>query len=316
MDTVVDWLMEGDPAIRWQTMRDLLDSYPKMWQLEQRSTLKEGWGAKLLSLQGSDGQWGGGLYSPKWISTTYTLLALHSIGVPRNCKDAQRGTQLVLDGLLGRTYDRKFEEQLVRCDRCIVGMLLLLAVYFDVDDERIDAMVKNLLHEIMPDGGWNCKRQLHNSTHSSFHTTLNVLEGLREYVELRASKLRKDVLTAEQMAMEFMLEHKLFRSDKTGQIIDEKFTLFAYPYYWHYDVLRGLSYFARVNAPHDRRLQDAIDLLERQRLKDGTWAIRCKYPGRVYFDMEKAGKPSRWNTLRALRVLRWWNNMQQKEMSL
>ena len=207
---LIDWLMKGDPAIRWQTMRDLLDSSQKQWQSEQRRTLKEGWGVKLLSLQSSDGQWGGGLYSPKWTSTTYTLLTLRSIGIPRNHKKAQRGAQLVLDGILGETCDNKFQERLVRCDRCVVGMMLLLAIYFEIDDERIDAIVENLLKEVMPDGGWNCKRQLHRTTHSSLHTTINVLEGLREYIELRRGALRKDTLIAERNALEFMLKHKLF----------------------------------------------------------------------------------------------------------
>ena len=303
----IDWLMKGDPAIRWQAMRDLLDSPQKRWQAERYRTLKEGWGAKLLSLQDSDGQWGGGLYSPKWTSTTYTLLTLRNIGIPRNCKAAQRGARLALDGILGETCDNKFQERLVRCDRCVVGMMLLLAIYFEIDDERIDAVVENLLKEVMPDGGWNCKRQLHHTTHSSFHTTINVLEGLREYTELRKGALRKDVLIAEQNAMEFMLEHKLFRSDKTNQIINEKFTFFSYPYQWYYDVLRGLSYFARVKATRDQRLQDAIDLLYQRRRKDELWSVQHKHSGRTYFDMEKTGGPSRWNTLRALRVFRWWN---------
>lgn len=304
--------MKGDPAIRWQTMRDLLGSSRAQWQFEQRRTLKEGWGAKLLLMQDSDGKWGGGLYSPKWTSTTYTLLTLRNIGIPRNCKEARQGARLALDGILGETCNYKFQEQLTRCDRCVVGMMLLLAVYFEIDNERIDAIVENLLDEVMPDGGWNCKRKLHRSTHSSFHTTINVLEGLREYIELRKGALRKDALIAEKKALEFMLEHKLFRSDKTNQIINKKFTLFSYPYQWYYDVLRGLSYFARVNAVHDPHLQDAIDLLYQRQRKDGLWPVQHRHPGRIYFDMEKTGGPSRWNTLRALRVLRWFDGKQAK----
>ncbi len=308
VDPVINWLMAGDPAIRWQTMRDLLNHPADEWQAEQRRTLAEGWGARLLSHQAADGQWGGGLYSPKWISTTYTLLALRGIGISRDCEAARRGAELVLDGILGKRLDQKFQLQLARCDRCIVGMILLLAVYFEIDDGRVQAMVENLLAETMPDCAWNCRRDHRpHPTHSSFHTTFNVLEGLREYAEWRQGALVEEVLKAEQQALEFMLQHRLFRSDKTNEIIHVNFTYFSYPFRWYYDVLRGLSYFARANASRDPRLQDAIDLLHQRQLKDGRWPVQHKHPGRVYFDMEKTGGPSRWNTLRALRVLRWWD---------
>lgn len=308
MNPAIDWLMEGDPAIRWQTMRDLLDRPLEEWQAEQRRTLTEGWGSLFLSHQGADGRWGGGLYSPKWISSTYTLLTLRGIGIPRDCEAAQRGAELVLDGMLGKSLDQEFHRRLAGCDRCIVGMILLLAVYFEIDDARVQAMVENLLVETMPDCAWNCRRSdRSHPRHSSFHTTFNVLEGLRDYVELGQGALKEEVLNAEQRALEFMLQHKLFRSDKTNEIINVNFTYFSYPYRWYYDVLRGLSYFARANAPRDPRLQDAIDLLHQRQRKDGLWPVQHKHPGRVYFDMEKTGEPSRWNTLRALRVLRWWD---------
>lgn len=308
MNPAIDWLMEGDPAIRWQTMRDLLNRPSEEWQAEQRRTLTEGWGALLLSHQDADGQWGGGLYSPKWISTTYMLLTLRGIGIPRDCEAAQRGAELVLDGMLGKSLDQKFRFRLAGCDRCVVGMILELAVYFGIDDGRVQAMVENLLAETMPDCAWNCRQgDRSHPTHSSFHTTFNVLEGLRDYVELGQGALKEEVLNAERRALEFMLQHKLFRSDKTNEIIHVNFTYFSYPYRWYYDVLRGLSYFARANAPRDPRLQDAIDLLHQRRRKDGLWPVQHKHTGRVYFDMEKTGGPSRWNTLRALRVLRWWD---------
>ena len=309
MDPVISWLMEGDPAIRWQTMRDLLDTPAEQWQAEQRRTSGEGWGARLLSRQDPAGTWGGGVYLPKWTSATYTLLTLGDIGIPRDCPATQRGARVVLDTQLGQALDRAFQERLARCDRCVVGMDLRLAVYFGVDDERVEAIVANLLEEIMPDGGWNCRRlRRPHPKHSSFHTTLNVLEGLREYVELRDGKLREQALAAERAALELLLQHRLFRSDKTGQVIDSRFTLFSYPYRWHYDVLRALSYFARAGAPRDPRLREALDLLRERRRADGRWPAQHKYAGQVFFDMEKTGAPSRWNTLRALRVLRWWES--------
>jgi len=307
-DDVVAWLMAGDPAIRWQTLRDLLDAPEREWQAEQRRTLEFGWGARLLGQQDANGGWGGGIYSPKWISATYTLLLLRSIGIPPDCAAARRGARLVLDELLGTACDAAFGRNLAACDRCIVGMILQLAVYFGVDDQRIDAIVDNLRSEIMPDGGWNCRRlRRPQPHHSSFHTTMNVLDGLREYIELYDGARRDDALAAERSAIELLLQHRLFKSDKTGQVIHRNFTMLSFPCRWHYDLLRGLEYFARAAAPRDSRAQDAIDLLcERQRA-DGRWPVQQKYAGKVFFEMEQIGGPSRWNTLRALRVLRWWD---------
>jgi hypothetical protein len=305
---LVPWLMDGDPAIRWQTMRDLQGVPARRWQAEQRRTLREGWGAQLLALQAPDGSWGGGIYSPKWTSTTYTLLTLCGLGIPRNHPPTKKAAALVLDKQLGPVRDDGFMRNLVACDRCIVGMNLLIAAYFDIRDARMDAIVENLLTEMMPDGAWNCRRlRRPRPHHSSFHTTFNVLEGLREWLETTPTHtLRDDVVEAEKSALEFTLEHRLFKSDRTGKIIDPKYTLLSYPHRWHYNVLRGLAYFARVKAPHDERLRDAIDLLNHRRRVDGTWPVQHKYSGRAFFDMEKVGGPSRWNTLRALRVLQWW----------
>lgn len=307
MDATIAWLMEGDPAIRWQTQRDLLDAPAKVWQAEQARTVQEGWGAQLLARQDADGRWGGGLYAPKWISTTYTLLMLRAIGIPRQTPAAQQGAALVLNGLLGEQLDDKFRERLAACDRCIVGMILSLAVYFQIDDERVDAIIENLLEEMMPDGAWNCRKHARpRSKHSSFHTTLNVLDGVRDVIEFRPGSQQSDLLAAEQSALDLLLQHKLFRSDKTGEIIHPKFTLFAYPHYWHYDVLRGLCYMTRASSARDPRTQEAIDLLYQRRGDGGSWPVQNRYSGKVYFHMEKAGGPSRWNTLRCLRVLRWW----------
>lgn len=304
----IDWLMEGDPAIRWQTLRDLLGAPAKQWQAEQRKTLNEGWGARLLSCQDKAGTWGGGVYSPKWISTTYTLLMLRDIGVPRDCAPAQRGAHIVIDDLIGTLDDPQFAKRLANQDRCLVGMALELAVYFGNRDWRIEAMVDNLMDEVMSDGAWNCRKHKRPFPHhSSFHTTFNVLDGLRDYIDLYKGKRKADALAAEQRALELMLQHHLFRSDKTDEIINDKFTLMTFPHRWHYDAFRGLSYFARINASHDARLQDAIDLLLSKRRPDGTWPNEYKYAAKEFFTMEGVGnKPSRWNTLRALRILKWW----------
>jgi len=304
--------MAGDPAIRWQTMRDSLAAPEAEWQAERRRTLESGWGAQLLAQQDAGGIWGGGLYSPKWTSSTYTLLALIHSGIPADCAPARQGARLLLDRMLGETCDAAFAGKLKDMDRCIVGMLLQTAAYFDVGDAgRMEAIVNNLLDELMPDGAWNCRkgRKMSNRPaphHSSFHTTFSVLDGLREYAERRDGARQSEVLAAEWGAQELLLQHRLVYSDHTGQVINPHFTMLAYPYRWHYSMLRALDYFARAGAPCDKRLQDAIDILKAKRRPDGLWPLEHKYAAKVFFNMEPVGKPSRWVTLRALRVMKWW----------
>jgi hypothetical protein len=234
------------------------------------------------------------------------LLLLRDLGLPRQHEDAQRGAALVVDGLLGPHCDDAFHRNLAECDRCIVGMILSLAIYFGIDDARVDAMVENVLGEMMPDGAWNCRKgKRPKPNHSSFHTTLNVLDGVREAIEWRPSRYQHDLLRAEASAIELLLQHKLFRSDKSGAIIHPKFILLTYPHYWHYDALRGICYLARAQATPDPRIQDALDLLHAKCLPNGAWPVEYRYSGVTFFHMEVLGRPSRWNTLRALRVLKW-----------
>jgi hypothetical protein len=308
VDQITDWLMEGDPAIRWQTMRDLLGASKAKWQVERSTVATTGWGARLLAHQDAQGTWGGGVYTPKWTSTTYTLLQLRELGLDHEHPAAQRGTNIVLDELLGQENTKRFSERLKELDLCIVGMCLTLAVYFRVDDFRREAIAQRLLEQEMPDGGWNCSLNKYSgATHSSFHTTFNVLDGVREYLEAGHRKHRAAFQKAEQRALELVLQHKLFRSDKTDKIIHPKFTTFAYPYRWHYDVMRGLDYMQRAGAPRDERAQEAIELVRTRHRADGLWSVYEPYAGKVFFRMETNSVPSRWNTLRALRVLRWWD---------
>ncbi len=302
--------MAGDPAIRWQTLRDLLDAPMTAWQAEQQRTQSEGWGSRLLSFQNPDGGWGQGAYSPKWTSTTYTLLTLLDLGLPGSNVAAQRGTQQMLNQMLGETDDANFSIRLAQCDRCIVGMVLRLAAAYGGDLPRIHAILKNLLAERMPDGGWNCRRNHppRPPKHSSFHTTINVLEGLRVVLELHPDlPLAADVRVAEQAALELLLQHQLFRSDKTGETIREEFVQLAYPHRWHYNLLRALTYFVRASAPRDPRLQPAVDLLRAQRHPGGRWHNQRTFSGLNFFHLEAGREGSRWLTLQALRVLRWWD---------
>jgi hypothetical protein len=307
MEPIIKWLMEGDTAIRWQVMRDILALPEKNWKSEKSKLTDSGWTKHFLSLQDARGTWGGGTYNPKWTSTVYTLLQLIDMGISRDCARAKLAAEIILNKDFGQPGTPDFLKHLQLCDLCVVGMVLEISVYFRIYDLRIEAFINHLLDYQMKDGGWNCNcKKRRGASHSSFHTTFNVLDGLRAYVECGHTRFRKEIETAESRALEFMLCHKLFISDKSNRIINKKFTSFSYPFRWHYDVLRGLDYFQHRDTHRDKRLNEAIELLLKKRRKDGTWPVQNCYPGKTFFEMEKIGGPSRWNTLRSLRVLRWW----------
>jgi hypothetical protein len=313
-NAVSRWLLDGDPAIRWQVQRDLIGAADRIVAAEQRKVAREGWGARLLAEQGTDGRWAGGqssdggLYSPKWISTTYTMLLLRDFGLPADNPQACKACTLLLDRGLERDgginygmWDRMWG----RSETCITGMVLSILSYFQYDDDRLDTVADHLLGEQMPDGGWNCRRRS-GATHSSVHTTISVLEGLRFYEHHRGGKLQA-VRAAQRRGREFLLVHRLFRSHRTGAVIKPIFTKFSFPPRWHYDILRALDYFQTVNATRDERLAEAIEIVRCARDDDGRWPLQNIYKGKTYFEMEKVGAPSRWNTLRALRMLKWWD---------
>jgi hypothetical protein len=308
-DKVVEWLLDGAPAIRWQTLRDLVGDAGAAVERERKKIAGEGWGARLLARQDESGKWArgkssdGGLYSPKWISTTYTMLTLRDFGLPPSSRPAEMACRLLLDKGLQR--DGGINYDWAQSETCVTGMVLSILSYFEYDDARLDAVADHLLGQQMPDGGWNCRRR-YGATHSSVHTTILALEGLRFYELHRRRKLRA-VRAAQARGREFLLVHRLFRSDRTGEIIKPVFIRFAFPPRWHYDILRALDYFQAVDAPRDPRLADAIGIVGSTRRDDGRWTLQHSFKGKVYFEMERVGAPSRWNTLRALRVLRWWN---------
>jgi hypothetical protein len=301
-DEVIRFLLDGDPAIRWQTMSDLLEAAEGDFEAERALVAETGWGRQLLDLQDLEGTWAGKIYSPKWISTTYTLLLLRHLGLAPGNPAALRGcaqlwSESGVDGLL------VLPKSTSRGDTCVSGMFVALAVYFGHEDEKIEWVIDWTLDQRLDDGGWNCRTLRSGATHSSYHTSITVLEMI---AELQANGYDDPALAeAAAAGREFFLAHRLYKSHRTGEVSHPTFTKLSFPPRWHYDVLRGLDYFQAVNAPWDDRLSDAIELLESKRRRDGFWPVQHKHAGRVWFDMETGRKPSRWNTLRALRVLRW-----------
>ncbi len=306
IDDTVAWLMAGDPSIRWQVKRDLLDEPASVYTVEREAVASQGWGAQLLARQTADGNWGGGRYSPKWKSTTYTLLLLRQLGLPPGNQQALRGCENFFFRGLEKDGGLNFWKSFHHSETCINGMILSLLSYFHHPDERVHSVAEYLLRDQMPDGGWNCER-LKGATHASFHTTISVLEGLSEYATTYPPA-QAAIAPALEAAREFLLQHHLYQSHRTRQPADPAMTRMHFPPRWHYDFLRGLDYFQSVKAPLDERLQEALKLLKNKQGSDGRWVLNTPWPGVVYFQLEATGQPSRWNTLRALRVLKWAGN--------
>jgi hypothetical protein len=299
-DAVIAWLLAGDPAIRWQVMRDLLDESAETWETERRRTLERGWVADLLAQQGADGEWPKG----RWTASTWTLLLLMACGVPEGLPAARTPVERLLGRFMPAGMDVDGAFVLRRVDLCHLGFWLGLGAYFLGDDPRLPPLAEAILSAQFDDGGWNCHmRNYPDRRHSSFNTTFNVLENLR-IAARRGAVPARAFGDAETTAVEFMLAHHLYRSDRTNEVVSDRFTDLTYPWHWHYTVLRGLDYLRFTPAISDARLADPIDLLRRKRKPNGRWPLQKRIPGTLLVEMEKPGQDSRWNTLRALRVLR------------
>ncbi len=317
-ESVMGWLLESDPSIRWQVMRDLLHAPADEVAAERAKVATEGWGAQLLSLQGADGSWAGTAFNQGWNSTMHVLSLLREFGLDPNSAESKRAIGLVHDHVRWQGWDWDGAWKGVdfvgnpffagEVEPCINGQVGASGAYFGQGIQRI---IDRLLSEQLSDGGWNCEAE-NGSTRSSFNTTICVLDALLEY-EMRFGT-HLDVTSARLRGQEYLLERRLFRRRSTGAPIqhDRKggapFTLFAFPNWWHYDLLRGLDYLRRAGVMPDERVADAIDVVESKRGDDGRWLLDVQYPGVMLVDFgEGEGKPSRWNTLRALRVLDWYS---------
>ena len=298
-------------------MRYLTDSPEQQWKAERAKVETVGWGARLLSHEDDDGQWAGGAFFPRnfearewrevgqpWTATAFSLSQLREFGLDPSCERAKRAVALIGANSRWDEGGQLYWEGEV--EECINGRTVADGAYFGVD---VSSIVRRLLGERLDDGGWNCER-VNGSTRSSFATTINVLEGLLEYE--RATGGTAEVQEARKCGEEYLLERRLFRRLSTGETADERFLSFSHPNRWHYDVLRALDYFwsaaALTGGAPDPRLAPAVDHLCSRRLEAGVWQLDWSPPGRVWFQIDDGpGEPSRWLTLRAMRVLRWWD---------
>jgi hypothetical protein len=368
---LIAWLLDSDPSIRWQVMRDITKEPKEVFEAERSKVATEGWGARLLSLQDGNGQWGRevlassenvpigavpppatrtqlrelhrlsvedlagfleldpvdleawekdenraddgrdryldamrslyasfGTYVPKWVSTTYTLLQLRDMGLDPVSDQAVQAVSLVRDHA---KWDQAGQDFFAgETEPCINGMAVAIGSYFHQD---VSVIVDRLLGERLTDGGWNCEAE-NGSIRSSFHTTICVLEGLLEYE--RRNGASPDVAAARAAGEQYLLERRLLRRLSDGELADPAWTMFSFPPRWHYDVLRGLDYLRSAGVRPDERCEEAIALVESKRGADGRWVLENTHPGRMHFEMEDGdGEPSRWNTLRAMRVIDW-----------
>jgi hypothetical protein len=303
------WLLDSDPAIRWQVMRDLTGDQPDAIAAERARVATEGWGAQLLASQSPAGDWGKG--PPGWrddlreedrglLIALYTLVVLMDLGLDPASEQARKMIDRVERRLVFKPLNnRPFLHG--ETEPCINGRILSVGAYFK---EPNDALANQLLEEQLEDGGWNCEAP--KSRRSSFHTTICVLEGLLEYE--RAGRTSAAVAQARSKAENYLLERRMFHSLRTGEVINKRWLRFSFPTYWHYDVLRGLDYLRNAGVKPDSRVSDAIEIVIKRRHQNGRWPLNLLHPEHVPLQMETSvGGASRWNTLRALRVLRWYN---------
>jgi len=312
---VLEWLLEGDPAVRWRVLRDLTDAAERTVTTQRKRVATEGWGARLLSCEDEDGQWAGGAFIPlgfearewhdvgqPWTATMHSLSQLREFGLDPSSDRARRAVRLIGANSRWEEGGQPYWEGEV--EECINGRTVADGAYFGVD---VAPIVERLVGERLADGGWNCERA-EGSVRSSFHSTINVLEGLLEFE--RATGGTDASRAARATGEEFLLERRLFRRLSTGEPADERFLAFLHPNRWRYDVLRALDHFRAAAAPAgaapDPRLGEALDHVRARRSADGTWPLDATLPGRVWFTVDDGvGEPSRWVTLRAMRVLRW-----------
>lgn len=297
------WLLKGDVSVQYQAHRDLLCSSPELINGLRIRIAAEGWGKRFLAERDEQtGLWGNGFYSPKWISTHYTLLDLKNIGLDPSCPQYAESSMILLD----RMWTNKGQVQKYRYqDLCVCAMILGMCCYGKLKSEKLNEIVDYILEKQYSDGGWNCNWDK-GDMHSSLHTTLSVLESFRDYEVYGYCYRLEEIKESIPKAWEFILRKNLFRSVHSGEIIDRKMLKMSYPCRWKYDILRCMDYFASVQKSYDPRMEEALGLIIQKKRNNNRWPVQQKYSGQVHFDMEQTGGESCWNTLRALRVLKFY----------
>ncbi len=297
--TVTDWLLDSDPALRWQVLQDLADAPAEDVAAERAKVVDEGWGAELLAAQDGEGRWGGGTFFPRGTGTFDSLHLLYLLGPDPESEQVQ-GALAPVHEAARWDYDDSFRFFDGEVEPCINGRVVTIGSYFGQD---VRSIVDRLLSEQMADGGWNCEQE-NGSTRGSFDTTLNVLEGLLEYE--RASGAPDEVVTARRRGEDYLLDRRLLRRASDGEIGQERWLELGFPYSWEYDILRVLDHLRAAGTEPDDRVSEALDVLESKRDTDGRWPLERSYHDETSVDLGEAlGRPSRWLTHRALRVLRW-----------
>lgn len=308
-ESVIQWLLDSDPSIRWQVMQDVIGAPPDEVAAERARVATEGFGAQMLAQQGEDGTWGGVAWNRGWNSTMHVLMLLRDMGLDPASTEAQRAVRLVRDHVKWQGWEA-YEGNpffMGETEPCINGQAGAAGAYFGQD---VRSIIDRLLGEQLSDGGWNCEAE-NGAMRSSFNTTICVLEALLEYEQSIES--RPEVTEARLRGQEYLLERKLFRRKSTGEVIEQDrkggsvWAQFAFPNWWHYDILRGLEYLRRAGVTRDERLAEAIALVESKRDSNGRWLLDVRYPGQMPIEIDDGdGHPNRWITLRALRILKWW----------
>lgn len=299
VNTVISWLLEGDVALQYQTWRDLLGE--DRTDLQHRIS-SEGWGLAFLSQRKASGHWGRKFYQPKWTSTHYTLLDLKNLNITKDITPIRESIHLIVSQNKSNDGGINPAVSILTGEVCVSGMFLNYASYFRTPEGDLKSVVDFILGQKMPDGGFNCWSNRSGAVHSSMHTTLSVMEGLVEFLKNGYDYRKEEILSALGAAREFLLIHWLFRSDRSGKIIHPEFLKMRFPRRWKYDILSALDLFQYAGFPWDDRMLEAMDHIAGKETKDGKWNLQAKLPGAIHFEMEQAGHPSRWNTLRALRI--------------
>ncbi len=303
---IIEWIRSGDPSLDYLVDRDLFD---KKNESKHSNIGKSGWCFEYIKNRNHDGSWGNRFYQPKWICSHYTILELRNLEYPPN------------DSLLQKEINRIGNEEIASdgginpsvtmdvSDTCVTAMYLNYAVYYKADMQIIERIIDYLLEQRMDDGGYNCNFNQKGAVHSSFHTSICVLEAFQTYISAKHTYRISEVLQSKDSIIEFLLAHKLFRSSRNNEIVDNKMLIMTYPFRWKYTTLRALNAFVDCNAKYDNRMDEVLDLIESKRGNDNKWKIQSSYPGKEFFKMEEAGKPSKIITYMALKILRKYRNL-------